>query len=236
MVISTWKHLACALVLLGAAFQARAAVITFDTLPGVIENQTYNGFIGSTVDGVYAALVCDDYDHTTNAPSGPWNFYVSTLPSLTFARFGNGSTAVALYEQAALLLAGDGNTLAGLANVTSADDITAYQYALWQLFGAGVGNVNNSSALLLAAANDLSNGTNYSSVFASLRVYTPTESAGENQEFLGLSSDPVASEVPEPGSILLLATGLALMIAVSRKSLQARNSRTASNNFFHLWS
>ena len=89
------RRLACALVLLCPAFQARAAVITFDTLPGVIENGTYNGFVGSTVDGVFYLLVCNDYDHTTGAPSGPWEYNVSTLPSLTFARFGNDAAAVA---------------------------------------------------------------------------------------------------------------------------------------------
>jgi len=207
------RRLSCALVLLCAVFQARAAVITFDTLPGVIENDTYNGFVGSTVDGVFYLLVCNDYDHTTDAPSGPWEYNVSTLPSLTFARFGNDFAAVALYQQAALLLAGDGNTLAGLENVTGADDITAYQYALWNLFGAGVDDVNNASVLLLAASNDLSNGTDYSSTFASLRVYTPTESASDNQEFLGLSSYSATSDVPEPGSSLLFGTGLVVLAA-----------------------
>lgn len=211
------RRLSCALVLLCAAFQARAAVITFDTLPGVIENDTYNGFVGATVDGVFYNLVCNDYDHTTDAPSGPWEYNVSMLPSLTFARFGNDAAAVAQYEEAALLLAGDGNTLAGLENVSSADDITAYQYALWNLFGAGVDDVNNASALLLAASNDLSNGTDYSSIFASLRVYTPTESAIDNQEFLGLASYSTTSNVPEPRSSLLLATGLAVLTAVFLK-------------------
>jgi hypothetical protein len=211
------RRLSCALVLLCAAFQVRAAVITFDTLPGVIENDTYNGFVGSSVDGVFNLLVCNDYDHTTDAPSGPWEYNVSTLPALTFARFGNDAAAVALYEQAALLLAGDGNTLAGLENVTSADDITAYQYALWNLFGAGVDDVNNAGALLLAASNDLSNGTDYNSTFASLRVYTPTESASDNQEFLGLAGDTITSDVPEPGSSVLLATGIVVLATLFRK-------------------
>ena len=211
------KRLFFALILISASFQARAAVITFDTLPSVIENGSYNGFSEATVDGVLASLVCDDYDHSTNAPSGPFDYYVSTLPSLTFARFGTGAAGQALYEQAALLLAGDGNTLAGLANVTSADAITAYQYALWDLFGAGAGDVNNSSALLLAASNDLSNGTNYSSTYSSLLVYTPTASAGDNQEFLGLAGYSATSEVPEPCSSLLFATGLAVLAAVSLK-------------------
>jgi hypothetical protein len=210
--VSMVKRLSCALVLLCAVFQARAAVITFDTLPGAIENDTYNGFVGSTVDGVFYLLVCNDYDHTTGAPSGPWAFHVSTLPTPTFARFGNDAAAVVRYEQAALLVAGDGKTLAGLENVTSADDITAYQYALWNLFGAGVDDVNNASALLLTASNDLSNGTDYSSTFASLRIYTPTESDSDNQEFLGLAGDSTTtSNVPEPGSSLLFGTGLVVL-------------------------
>jgi hypothetical protein len=216
------RCLSCALLLLCAGFQARAAVVTFDTLPGVVENDSYNGFVGSTVDGAFYLLVCDDYDHNTDAPSGPWEYNVSTLPSLTFARFGNDPTALALYQQAALLLAGDGNTLAGLENVTSADDITAYQYALWNLFGAGVDDVNNASTLLLAASDDLSNGTDYSATFASLRVYTPTGSAIDNQEFLGLVSYSTTSDVPEPGSSLLFAIGLVVLAVPFRKRLWKR--------------
>ena len=224
MVTFMMKRLAFAVVLLGAAFQARAAVITFDTLPGVIEHGTYNGFLGSTVDGVLYELVCDDYDHFTNGPSGPWDFNVSTLPTLTFVRFGNDAAGLARYEQAALLLAGDGGTVAGLANVTSADDITAYQYAFWKLFGASVDDVNNASALLLATSNDLSNGNDYSSVFASLRVYTPTGTAIENQEFLGLSRfSTTASDVPEPSSSLLFATGLVVLAVPFRKRLLNRS-------------
>ncbi len=217
MVTFMVRRLACALVLLCAVFQARAAVITFDTLPGVTEDGTYNGFIGATVDGVSALLVCNDFDHTTNVPSGPWDYNVSTLPALTFARFGNDAASVLMYEQAALLLEGDGNTLAGLENVTSPDAITAYQYAFWELFGASVPDVNGASSLVLAAFNDLSNGTNYSATFASLVVYTPTDSAGDNQEFLGVAAISTTSDVPEPGSSLLFATGLTVLAAVFLK-------------------
>jgi len=218
------RSLTCAF-LLCAAFEARAAIIIFDTLPGVIEHGTYNGFVGSTVDGVFYNLVCNDYDHFTDAPSGPWEFNISTLPSLTFARFGNDAAAVARYQQAALLFAGDGNSVAGLENVSSADDITAYQYAFWLLFGASVDDVNNASALNLATLNDLSNGTDYSSTFAELRIYTPTGSAVDNQEFLGLEHDWITSDAPEPASGLLMATGFVLLAAVFRKRLRRNDSK-----------
>lgn len=222
------RHLTFTLVLICASFQARAAVITFDTLPGVIENNTYNGFVGATVDGVFSNLICNDYDHFTDAPSGPWDYNVSTLPTLTFVRFGNDPAGLARYQQAALLLAGDSNTLAGLENVSNADDITAYQYAFWELFGASVADVNNASALVLAASNDLSNGTDYSSTFASLRVYTPAESAINNQEFLGLGTHSTASDVPEPRSSLLLATGLLVLAAPFGKRLREQHYAEAA--------
>jgi hypothetical protein len=112
--------------------------------------------------------------------------------------------------------------------VSSADAITAYQYAFWKLFGANVADVNNASALVLAASNDLSNGKNYSSTFASLRVYTPTGSAVSNQEFLGLGGFSAASDVPEPSSSLLFATGLVILVAVYRKKL--RQAKAALGN------
>jgi hypothetical protein len=220
------RLLKCA-VFLCVAIQARAAIVTFDSLPGVVENDTYNGFVGSTVDGVFYNLVCDDYDHFTDAPSGPWDFEVSQLPALTFARFGNDAAGLVHYRQAALLLAGDGSTVAGLENVTSADDITAYQYAIWKLFGASVDDVNNASGLLLATLEDLSNGTDYSSTFSELRVYTPSQSASDNQEFLGMVRHLNSTAVPEPSSSVQFLSGLAVLFALfRRKPVQASLGRT----------
>jgi hypothetical protein len=60
---------------------------------------------------------------------------------------------------------------------------------------------------------------------AALRVYTPAESAIDNQEFLGPRSDSITSEAPEPSSSLLLASGLLVLAAMFRKRFWIRDSR-----------
>src|SRR5690242_3433048 len=128
-----------AVLLLAAASFAAATEITFDTLPKTNQNGTYNGFVGGTMNGLrFDDLICDDFIPTTYVPSGPWQYEISFLTgpdALEFARFGSDATAKVKYQQAALLLLGDGTqNLPGLANVDSAYDITSYQYALWRIF------------------------------------------------------------------------------------------------------
>jgi hypothetical protein len=203
------------------ASHARAAQITFDTLPTTVQNGTYNGFLGSTVDGSFANLICNDYFPTTYVPSGPWDSNVSTLPTLTYARFGSGATAQIKYAEAAVLLSGDGSTLAGLANVSDGGTITSYQYALWTLFSAGVPNVDSSAlALLNTAQDDILNPTSKTlDAIHNLLIYTPTESAASNQEFLGIGStvNTEATATPEPATVILTGIGMIFLSFVSRK-------------------
>jgi hypothetical protein len=197
--------------------QAAASQITFNTLPTTYEDGTYNGFLGATIDGQLSSIVCDDYTHSTQVPSGPWTYQESVLSSLTYARFGNSAAAVKEYEAAALLLAGDGSTLAGLVNVTNPNTISAYQYALWALFDPSVASFGNSASLLNTAELDASSGTVYVA-YAELRVYTPAGSAAGNQEFLGLVS------TPEPGTAATMGIGLLLLAAFMGRKFKVRNS------------
>jgi hypothetical protein len=204
------------------SLQAVASLITFNTLPATNENGTYNGFVGATVDGVFANIVCDDFYPTTEVPSGPWNYNLSVLPSLTFARFGNDAVAVNKYREAAVLLGGDGGALAGLENVSDPDVISSYQYALWALFSPTVANFGNSPALLNIAGSDVASGTVYSA-YRQLLVYTPSESAASNQEFLGMGgSRNGGSSVPEPGTTILLGLGLLASSLLGRKFMPKR--------------
>src|SRR5450432_2153356 len=90
------------------------SLITFNTLPSTVENGTYNGFVGATIDGLNTKIICNDFDHVTYVPSGPSSFVLSTLPDVSQTRFQNERE----YDVAAYLLFGDGNTLAGLENIT----------------------------------------------------------------------------------------------------------------------
>src|SRR5215467_2466862 len=108
--------LLAALGLALVSLDAGASIISFKTLPTTYENGTYNGFMGATIDSVFSNIACDDFYQTTDVPSGPWTYNVSTVPSLTFVRFRSDATALNKYREAALLLAGDGDKLAGLEN------------------------------------------------------------------------------------------------------------------------
>src|SRR5688572_1503875 len=101
------------LLLISSAAGAFGASISFTALPLNTAYRTYNGFAQATVDGVPAQLlVCDDYDHTTYVPSGPFTYNVSTLAGtspLQYARFADPlawEDSIALYKQAALLVDG----------------------------------------------------------------------------------------------------------------------------------
>jgi hypothetical protein len=207
------------------SFQAGASEISFNTLPTTVENNTYNGFVGVTIDGLSSNIVCDDYYPTTYVPSGPWAYNMSVLPSLTFARFGSDATALYKYSEAAVLLGGDGGALAGLENVTDSDTITSYQYALWVLFSPTVKNFGNSASLLNTAGLDVSSGTLYSA-YDQLKVYTPSESAASNQEFLGMGgSIGRTTAAPEPGTTILMGVGLLISSFLGRNFVRVREQR-----------
>ena len=188
-------------------------MINFTTLPTNTENYTYNGFVSGTIDGVpFNDLICDDRWHTTYVPSGPWDYHVSTLNSLTFARFVAAPGAptageILNYEIAAILI----NNLIG-----DPGQVASYQYALWHLFSPSSDLYGNSSTLLLnaqTAAND--SNVDRSDLYSRLRVYTPAD--GVSQEFLQLTPP---SSVPEPGSVILLATILILIGLLMRRRLR----------------
>jgi hypothetical protein len=201
----------------------RASEISFKTLPTTLENGTYNGFIGATIDGVFSNIVCDDFYPTTYVPSGPWTYNLSTLPSLTFARFGSDAIALHNYREAAVLLGGDGDTLLGLENVTDSHTISSYQYALWVLFSPTVTQFGDSASLLNQAGLDVSSGAAYSA-YDQLQVYTPSESAASNQEFLGMGGLTISNSIgaPEPGTIALIGVGLLTLGLVGRAKSAAR--------------
>jgi hypothetical protein len=176
------------LLLGGVSLQASVIQLNFITLPSNNNDGTYNGFLSVTANGVTALnLICDDFGHTTYVPSGPDSFNLSTLANLSNTRFGSA----AIYEQAALLIYGDGKSdLVGLMNDPS--NTSAYQYALWNLTEPGAaaqaGHSDPGAAALLTTVQslDLTNPS-FQTLYSDLQIYTPV-TGGTDQEFLGFTT------------------------------------------------
>ncbi len=219
------------------------ATISFTGLPvtdmsssySTTHNSTYNGVSTATIDGISSqSIVCDDFLDTTNFPSGPFNFTIETLASLSgvdftsgYAKIKEGSTTYTLttvqaYETAAVLVS---DIEALKPNTTSNQQlITDYQYAIWDLMAPGAywNGISDSSDSTTTA--DLQ--TAFAAVLTptaatitaenDLVIYTPDRNT--NQEFLGLSTP-----TPEPAS-WALASLLGLLLCVPRLRSRVRSA------------
>ena len=206
---------------------ADTVTLTFTSLPTTNEDSsystsasdaTYNGYVPTTINEIFnELLICDDSAHTTDVPSGPDVYYVSTLTNS--APLADGTSAVRFtssnailnitgteeYEAAAVLL----TQLAAFSN-PSANTITDYQYALWNIFTPGNEPVNGTQQELDTAAVALvqAGSTSTQADYSNLVIYTPAAGFTNNQEFLALTAT-----APEPASWALMAL-LSLLLAV----------------------
>ena len=174
------------------AAPAEAALLNLDTLPSHVAGGYYVGPVGGYLDGgSRMGFVCDDFAHTTYIPS-TFEVNINTIPSLTYARFGNDAVALFKYQEAAWLM---------LQMDTHPSDIASLQYAVWNVFNSSAPDYETSNAwLALAAAIDPSRYD-----FSGVRIYTPTGRTGlSNQEFMSGS----ISVVPEPCTLLLVGFGI----------------------------
>jgi hypothetical protein len=231
-----------------AAF-ANSIVLAFTNLPATLENEsygssgaTYNGYITTTINGSAGwEVICDDYYVTTHVNSQPDAYDYSLIGSTNWAStvaFETGETitnktgstvdglanngTISLnetqaYETAAVLLV----TLSKISN-PSADTITDYQYALWNLFDSGLVINANQLTDQINAADIVTSGTNTNKAITAadaseLVIYTANP-VNSNQEMLGLSTP-----TPEPGSwMLMLGLGLMLLSRTIRTRARSR--------------
>lgn len=201
-------------------------ILDITVAPGAYENgsygslsATYNGFATAIVNGISNQMViCDDFGHTTQVPSGNMIYDFSTLGGtgqLQNARF-TGAAMVADYEEAAVLVWELANYMSANGAHASSDAITDYQYALWNIFDPynsstnpqGV-KLNSAQSTLQSAAWNLVNTESpmlAADVYPNLRIYTPDANGGSasNQEFLQFAA-------PEPESVVLVILGAALI-------------------------
>jgi hypothetical protein len=212
-------------------------IISFTALPTDIQsesytnvNPSYNGYSTATINGVTnQQVICDDTYVDTYMPSGPFIYDYSTIGGSGWASTvafetnetitnnsgmtidglaNNGTltlTETQAYETAAVLLV----TLSKISN-PSANTITDFQYALWNLFNPNVKTNANQITDQLNAADIVTsslaaNIATTAADSAELRIYTAVP-VNSNQEFLGLNTP-----TPEPGSWVMIA-GLGLCL------------------------
>jgi hypothetical protein len=208
------RTIVAALLFCLTACYADTVTMFFTALPKTNENGTYNGFATATVNGdPKQALICDDYNDETIMPSSSNMIYdYSTLTGanpLQYAMFDKSK-----YEEAAVLV----YELAEVQNA-SADIVTDYQYALWNLMTPSArldpSRLSQEQAIqdnASAMVNNLAD-TQFltTTIYAYTEIYTPTAAYKGNQEFVEYAT-------PEPnlgwavGIVLLLLTALGLKV------------------------
>ena len=208
----------------------------------------YLGYVGGTLGGVsFNNWVCDTFqwdgsyqpniglpdggvNYTMTSFAGPGTDLSSTMADGTPSSGGFGvpgdpqyNIALSEYEEAALLLGGDGTpALPGFINIDHANQrlTTAYQFAIYNVFtststmaywGNGLDPTVGGAAttLLVRAQNDVASSADYSSTYSKLRIYTMTNQSLCDQEFYywcGYSPEflqfpPGSCDVNQDGSI-----------------------------------
>ena len=208
--------LANAMLVIASCSLADAATVYFTTLPTitggcyfcyrdpVVYFGAYEGYVSGTIDGIaFSNWVSDElvwdgsYQPNIGMPSGPIEYTLtsfagpgtdlsSTWPDFAYPSTQPYNTVLAKYEEAALLLGGDGTPgLPGFVNIdkSNAALVRAYQFALYSIFTSTstiaywgfdptVGGA--ATALLTQVQNDIANPLpSYAVTYSQLRIYTP---------------------------------------------------------------
>jgi PEP-CTERM motif len=166
------------------------------------------------------AVMCDDYAHG-GQPGDEWMANITDLGTgnISLTRFNNLVGAFALYP---LMLY---NEAGWILTQTLVEPTSAWQqmnYAVWTIFDPSAPCDSTCQAWIAAAETNIKGLPQ--SYFDDVYIVTPVNQHDPNdndiQEFMYLgessSSDPSNQTTPEPGTFLLMGTGL---VAVFRRKL-----------------
>ena len=210
------RKLVLLLTLFGFAISLHADPVTVHFASFNNSGQWQNGYpYYLFVQGMgFLSVMCDDYVHAGSTDYA-WQANETNLGNqdLSLTRFGDMSGALTLYDEAGwLLLQTKGQ------GINQWKDMT---YAVWNIFDSAAPCDSGCEFWLAAAENEAMKG--FQGIdFHQVGVLTPaydqhgTGDPNGPQEFLYLTNGnppnvitPSGGTVPEPGSLLLFATGLA---------------------------
>lgn len=166
--------------------------------------------------GPQTSLICDSFDNHIQVPE-TWTANVNSL--LTAGNLGEGyfTGMQSAYDEAGLIfeaiLTGAVNEVQGNWAIWGLFSSTARNSSFWTT--AGPNNSPSPSSIASTYLTDLNNyGANLPAFLANMVVYTPVGGVAGGtgpQEFIGV--------VPEPGTMALFGSALALFGGVLRKRL-----------------